>query len=41
MHVRMLDLDNRLQQEAIGMLGVNLHTGLFISTILRTPSFQA
>ena len=25
MHARMLDLDNRLQQEAIGMLGVNAY----------------
>ena len=29
MHVRMLDLDNRLQQEAIGILGVNLAYGAF------------
>ena len=29
LHVRMLDRDNRLQQEAIGMLGVNLVYGAF------------
>ena len=29
MHVRMLDRENRLQQEAIGMLGVNLVYGAF------------
>ena len=29
MHVRMLDMNNRLQQEAIGMLGVNLAYGAF------------
>ena len=29
LHVRMLDRENRLQQEAIGMLGVNLVHGAF------------
>ena len=29
MHVRMLDRENRLQQEAVGMLGVNLVYGAF------------
>ena len=29
LHVRMLDRENRLQQEAIGMLGVNLVYGAF------------
>ena len=29
LHVRMLDRENRLQQEAIGMLGVNLMYGAF------------
>ena len=29
LHVRMLDRDNQLQQEAIGMLGVNLVYGAF------------
>ncbi len=29
LHVRMLDLDNKLQQEAIGILGVNLVFGAF------------
>ena len=29
LHVRMLDMDNKLQQEAIGILGVNLVFGAF------------
>ena len=32
LHVRMLDRENRLQQEAIGMLGVNLVFGAFHKT---------
>ena len=41
LHVRMLDGENRLQQEAIGMLGVNLVYGAFDLTVENPDDFIA